>query len=836
MSFFNINDFLNIDELVYGPFPKESDKQFGYMEHHVTFHSNDGTELNGWFFNRGSNKPLVVWYGGKCAHIGHHLKDAASDTERSYLLMNYRGYGWSKGTPAEENMVADARLCIARCREITGGYSSLILAGASLGTGVAMQVAAAEHPDKLILVTPYDCIYHAAAHLVKQSAPFLPDFILYPALYPLVGEMLNSRRFAPQITCPVTIYFATGDTIIPHWSTQNLYNSFTSTQPHAIWLDSKHEDITRHPDFLPSFRDQLQQVHGEITAEKPAWKIGDDYYEGRNGYNKDAQKAFEYYQQAANDNHYLGYFNLGKCYMEGLGVPKDYEQAKKWFREAKSANPQYFWALLKLAELGDAVCMSEAADFYYNGHAQDQDCPHDPAKAFEWYLKSAEGGYHWGYFNVGKCYLEGQGVTKNDDEARKWFREAEEKGDNPWATYWLAKLGDAIAALRVSGYYATGSKSGWGMEKNPDKSEDFYTKAKNFIAEKHDALTALHASEYFATGSMADFGIPQDADKATEFRNKAREYAMESLVIPGDNYYYARNGCSQDYEKAFTYYMDAARCDHHWGYFNVGKMYQLGQGGVQANSDEAIKWLNKAYNLNPWNPETIDRLADLEAPIGMAERGDAMAALQVSEYYATGCMSDRGIPQDADKATEFRNKAKGFAISLVEKGDNYYHEKNGFSRDFEKAFKYYMDAATCGHMWGYFNIGRMYKNGEGVPQDELEALVWLLRAKKEDSGVFETLKMLAELGDPASMSETADRYYNGTADDSEGASSPKKAFYWYSKAAEGGYHWGYYNVGRCYMEGKGVAKNPDEARKWFRQAAMLGNSSAKDELRKLGDL
>ncbi|MBR5184674.1 MAG: sel1 repeat family protein, partial [Akkermansia sp.] len=59
---------------------------------------------------------------------------------------------------------------------------------------------------------------------------------------------------------------------------------------------------------------------------------------------------------------------------------------------------------------------------------------------------------------------------------------------------------------------------------------------------------------------------------------------------------------------------------------------------------------------------------------------------------------------------------------------------------------------------------------------------------------------------------------------------------WYHKAAEGGYHWGYYNVGRCYMEGKGVAKNPDEARKWFRQAAQLGNPIAHDRLRELGDL
>ena len=127
--------------------------------------------------------------------------------------------------------------------------------------------------------------------------------------------------------------------------------------------------------------------------------------------------------------------------MEGKGAPKDDEQAKEWFSKAKAANPQYFWTLLKLAELGDAVGMSEAADHYYTGDAQDQGCPHDPAKAFEWYLKSAEGGYHWGYYNVGRCYMEGKGVAKNPDEARKWFRQAAQLG-NPIAHDRLRELGD----------------------------------------------------------------------------------------------------------------------------------------------------------------------------------------------------------------------------------------------------------------------------------------------------------------------------------------------------------------------------------------------------------
>lgn len=473
---------LTPDQLVIGPYVITPDDTFGYMEHHVTFYAEDGTELNGWFFNRGANKPLVVCYPGKLSHVGCMINLAANDPERSYLLMNYRGFGWSKGTAKEWNMVADARHCISICRERIGGYSSLVVLGYSLGTGVAVQVAAAEKVDKLFLLAPYDCIYNAALHLAGQAVP-LPPTCLRIFCDVTVKDMLCSKQYAPQITCPVVFYIAENDNVIPNWSTWNLFHAFTSTHPKHYMLNCDHGGVLGHQLFRDTFRNEMSRNELEEANSENPWTLvekGDNFYSGKNGYVRDVERALNHYRKAAECDYDWGYYNVGKCYLEGQGVTKDDDEARKWFR--KAADRQNVWAKVRLAELGDAVCMSEVGDCYYNGSAESQHLYRAPDLAFQWYLKSAEAGYHWGLFNVGKCFLEGLGVQKDDDEARKWFRKAEEQGDNPWATYWLAELGDIDAALRVIDYYTTGSRESWGMYRSEAEAARFRCKVEELVA------------------------------------------------------------------------------------------------------------------------------------------------------------------------------------------------------------------------------------------------------------------------------------------------------------------------------------------------------------------
>ena len=68
------------------------------------------------------------------------------------------------------------------------------------------------------------------------------------------------------------------------------------------------------------------------------------------------------------------------------------------------------------------------------------------------------------------------------------------------------------------------------------------------------------------------------------------------------------------------------------------------------------------------------------------------------------------------------------------------------------------------------------------------------------------------------------RLYNG-----DGVANPDEEK-WFRKAAEQGDANAQFNLGICYYDGKGVAKNPAEAVKWFRKAAEQGDARAQVQL------
>ncbi|MDO5470229.1 MAG: Hsp70 family protein [Akkermansia sp.] len=284
-------------------------------------------------------------------------------------------------------------------------------------------------------------------------------------------------------------------------------------------------------------------------------------------------------------------------------------------------------------------------------------------------------------------------------------------------------------------------------------------------------------------------------------------------VQQGDNYYNGRNGYPQDANKALEHYHRAAELDYHWGYFNVGKCYLEGKG-VKKDDSEARNWFRKAEATadNPW------------ATRWLALLGDAHAARRISEYYATGSKASWEMHPNEAEAERFRQLADEIPRDLVEWGDNYYHARNGCEHNPSKALECYRQAAEYGNHWGYFNVGKCYLEGQGVPKDDNKAREWFLKAKAANPENVWTLLKLAELGDAPSMCEVADRYYYGNAADQGLYRDTSEALKWYRASAAGGYHWGYHNVGKCYLEGQGIKKNDDEARIWFRKAYEVGEN------------
>lgn len=223
---------------------KRQDSKYGHPEAAIRIPAEDGTLLSGWFYNRGEGTPLVAMYCGNGMNAGDFNFIASRDKTRSYLLINYRGYGSSQGIPTESNIVADARHCLQYARrQLNNRPGPLFLVGYSLGSGVAIQVAAAEKPARLVLITPFDRYARVDRDGLRAKYPGLADW--------------NSAAVAPRITCPVTIMRAEFDTIVSPDSTAVLVQAFRKP-PLVLVYPSGHNDILFAPDFMKDFKQQLE--------------------------------------------------------------------------------------------------------------------------------------------------------------------------------------------------------------------------------------------------------------------------------------------------------------------------------------------------------------------------------------------------------------------------------------------------------------------------------------------------------------------------------------------------------------------------------------------------
>lgn len=176
----------------------------------VTLERPGGVALQGWVTSDTRTPPrrLLLWFGGRNEHVAW-TPDFAGwlPDDMALVAFNYRSLGGSGGWPSEAACVADAQ-AIARwaCEHFGLGEASLHLAGRSLGSGVAMQLAARlpAGPASLILITPPKSI----RALLRASPLLLP-------LAVLLRSPLDSLAAARTVRCPVLMLLAERDRRVP---------------------------------------------------------------------------------------------------------------------------------------------------------------------------------------------------------------------------------------------------------------------------------------------------------------------------------------------------------------------------------------------------------------------------------------------------------------------------------------------------------------------------------------------------------------------------------------------------------------------------------------------
>jgi fermentation-respiration switch protein FrsA (DUF1100 family) len=173
----------------------------------VCLQTEDGLNLRSWYFRAADRgKPTVLFFHGNAGDIGNHLPFARFLIEAGYglLALEYRGYGGNPGKPREAGLVADGRAALAFLNAQGIPDPGIVLFGESLGTGVAVQLAAEHQVHALILRSPYTSIAEVAA----IQLPYMPARWL-------VRDRFDSLSKIGFNKAPLFVFHGDQDTLIP---------------------------------------------------------------------------------------------------------------------------------------------------------------------------------------------------------------------------------------------------------------------------------------------------------------------------------------------------------------------------------------------------------------------------------------------------------------------------------------------------------------------------------------------------------------------------------------------------------------------------------------------
>lgn len=192
-----------------------------------------------------AGRKALLYFGGNAEDVSASLASfSAAFPDHAIYLLHYRGYGGSSGRPTEDLLHADAR---AMFDHVRAEHPDIALVGRSLGSGVALRLAAERPASRLILVTPYDSIEAIAAG----------QFPWFPIRW-LMTDKFESSRDAPRVRVPTLILQAEHDEVIPAASTARLHAAFAPGMAALTIIHGVgHNDISGAQQYLEAIRAAL---------------------------------------------------------------------------------------------------------------------------------------------------------------------------------------------------------------------------------------------------------------------------------------------------------------------------------------------------------------------------------------------------------------------------------------------------------------------------------------------------------------------------------------------------------------------------------------------------
>jgi fermentation-respiration switch protein FrsA (DUF1100 family) len=225
-------------------------KNVGLDYEDITLITTDRIRLHAWWVEHTTPRGTILFFHGNAGNLSHRLTTLQlfHDLGYSTLIVEYRGYGKSSGTPSEQGLYADADAAwqyLHKQRRLQP--DDIIIAGRSLGAAIALYLAEKHPPRALIMESSFTSVPDMAA----IHYPWLP-------VRWLTKYDFNNRVRIEQLHCPLLLVHSEQDEIAPYSQGKILYK-LAPEPKEFLTLRGGHNDaqLTDYQQYMEGLRQFL---------------------------------------------------------------------------------------------------------------------------------------------------------------------------------------------------------------------------------------------------------------------------------------------------------------------------------------------------------------------------------------------------------------------------------------------------------------------------------------------------------------------------------------------------------------------------------------------------
>lgn len=432
------------------------------------------------------------------------------------------------------------------------------------------------------------------------------------------------------------------------------------------------------------------------------------------------KEAIPLLQEAAQAGYAEAAFQLGGCYVYGLGTPTQISQATYWLKQAAdSGHLAARYNLLLLREGNNDIALAEllphyrelgeagflAAQIRLMNHFSHQN---DTKQALYWAKKAAAQQHpHAQYF---LAHYHQNSPHPNLLAAHELYRQAAEQGLT--AAHW-----------QLANQYLYGQ----GVEASHIKARyHFQIAAKGGITGAQSEYARLLLEDPLADNQ-------QIAEAIRWLQHAAQQHNTEAHAMLA-KFYLTGKYMERNQAAALNHASSAARHNHPEALRLLGDIYQYGMG-VEADTDLAQSYYRRAAKHGDIASRQKLLLADALKPskavdsqhsaatIAYHKRNEELYQSAFARHYGLGCRQDYAEALRLYQQAAVHHHAK----AQTNLGIMYYNGQ-GVKKDPARAAHWFEQAAQQGDTKAQYNLACLYHHGYGVQQNNDTACRWLQAA------------------------------------------------------------------------------------------------------------